>query len=320
MFRHLGQLSLVMALTVLLACQPVDKHVLKLGANDWLGYQPFFTAQSLGFWNKSEISVVELGSATEVLRAFYNGSVDVAALTLDETISALEYGKPLKVVMVIDFSFGGDTLIAKREIETLADLKGKKVAVENTALGAVILDAVLTKGDLGLDEIHVLPATYDEHERVLTSGEADAVITFEPVKSKLLASGYRELFNTREIPGTIMDVLAVNETALKKYPDRIEKVISGYFKARGLILDTDYEAISSIAKRTDLGRDAVILGYGQIKLPDIKENIKLMAQCKTGFEGAADKLMDIMIARKVIEAPVSFQDVCRDNFIREVAL
>lgn len=320
MWRLSRSLVLLVLLGLTVSCQPVDPHVLKIGSNNWLGYQPFFAAQSLNYWDHQEVNVVELGSTTEVIRALYNGGLDGATLTLDELITVLGQGRNVKVLMVIDISYGGDTVIATPDVESINDLKGKRVAVENTALGAVMLDALLTKAELKLDNIEVIPTTYDRHEHVLKTGQSDAVITFEPVKTKLLAEGYRELFNSRQMPGEIVDVLVVSDEAYEKYPERISQLMKGFFKARNLIMAKDTTVLASMGKRTGLDTAAVAMGYEQLKLPDLEENKVLMQQCQTGFNGAVEKLMKAMLSRQLIEKSVDFKQACHNNLINELQL
>lgn len=320
MRRWITSSLLLMALLLVTSCRPVDQHVLKLGATNWLGYQPFYVAQSLGYWQRQEINVVELGSTIDVLRALYTGGLDAAALPLDEVISVLAQGRDIKALQVLDMSYGRDSFIADTNIDTLADLKGKRIALENSALGTVMLETVLDKAGMTRQDVELNYVTYDQHEHVLTSKLADAVITFEPVKTKLLAHGYHELFNTRDMQGQVFDVLVVSRQALDKYPDRLKKVMSGYFLARELILEKDKTILASLGKRTGLDTEAVLLGYEQLQLPSLEENKRMMQQCYTGFSGATETFMKAMLSQKLVEEPIDFSKVCHHQLINELQL
>lgn len=317
---QLLKIMLACLAVVLISCKQNDSHVLKVGANNWLGYQPLFVAQAFDFYDKNKINVVELGSATGVLRALHNGGIDMAAVTLDEAMTALAQGKKIKVLMVADFSYGGDALIVNSGIESLSGLKGKTIGVENTALGAIMLDAILSKAQLKLEDVQIAPVTFDEHGRFLKEGKGDALITFEPVRSKLLAQSFREVFNSKDIPGTIIDVLVVSEHAYEQHPQHIKSILAGFFKARDLIAQKDNQTIASISKRVGLTREAVLLGYEQLKLPSLQENVVLMSQCNAGFGGVVDKLNTIMVAREMIQEVVNFSAACEGNVIRELSI
>ncbi|MCG8313098.1 MAG: ABC transporter substrate-binding protein [Pseudomonadales bacterium] len=300
------------------ACSPVDNSVLKFGANNWLGYQPFYTAQSMGMWDVSKISVVELGSSVEVLRALNNGALDGAALTLDETIAAIALDKQLKIVMVIDFSYGGDALIVAPGISRLDQLKGKRIAVENTAVGALFLNAALQKAKLNNSDVDIHLLSVDQQADAMDEKQVDAVVTFEPLRSKLLSRGYRDLFSSREIPGRIVDVLVVSQQVADKYPKRIDSMLRGFFRARQLIVDQDRLAMEEISKRVGLNREAVLLGFEQLRLPDVQQNKNLMAQCDTNLMATAKELTHIMVTKKIINRSVSLQGLCDPQFINGI--
>ncbi len=312
--------AVILLCGLLSACAQQDEHVFKLGANNWLGYQPFFTAQANGYWDTDKVTIVELGSSTEVIRALANKSLDAAALTLDEAISARARNNELQIVMVLDFSHGGDVLIVRPELESLTDLSGKTIALENTALGAVMLDAILKSAGLKETDINIRPVTYDEHANVLLNGEVDGVITFEPVRSQLLAQGYRDLFNSRAIPDTIVDVLVVPLSVAERYPERIQAVMTGYFSARKLVLAQNSTTIADIGKRTGLANDAVISGYDQLKMPGLEENKALIAQCDGGLRTTAEKLRNIMMERRIINQNVDLDNLCHPWLIHGLAL
>lgn len=121
---------------LLLSCGPAPEPLLRIGTNTWPGYEPLYLARSLGYYEGSPITLVELTSASEVIHALRSGTLEGAALTLDEVLTLLDDGFDLKVVLVMDFSNGGDVLLAKPGIDSTADLRGKRIAVEYTAVGA----------------------------------------------------------------------------------------------------------------------------------------------------------------------------------------
>ena len=316
----LGAMLLFLVSLPLVGCAPQDKHVLKLGANGWLGYQAFFEAQKQSYWDTGQVMAIELGSSTEVMRALSNKSIDLAALTLDELVTARLRDSQLQIVTVVDFSFGGDVLIARPELQSLQDLRGKTIALENTALGAVMLDAVLRHAGLSPADVKLSPLTFDEHADALQNGEADAVITFEPVRSQLLAQGYRDLFNSRAIPDTIVDVLVVSESTAKRYPDRIRAMVSGFFRARSLILAEDAAVIAAIGRRTRLSSDAVVAAFGQLNMPDLEENKALISQCDKALRPTAEKLLKLMLERRIINQKVNLNNLCNKDIIHGVVL
>ena len=303
-----------------MGCTPQSDHVFKVGATNWLGYQPLFAAQHQGHWDARRINVVELGSATEVIRALATHSLDAAALTLDEAITAKVRDERLEVVLVLDFSRGGDVLISKPGLSSLVDLRGKVVGVENTALGAVMLDAILKRSGLAAGDLQLFPVTYDQHASMLTSGKLDAVITYEPVRSHLLAAGYQDLFNSAEIPDTIVDVLVVGRSLVDRYPDRVAALISGFLSARERVMAKDPATIAGIAKRTKLSSEAVIAGFGLLEMPGLEESRRLLSQCDSGLAKTGEKVMGIMLDSGIVSWPVNLANLCNGRLLDKVKI
>lgn len=66
------------------ACSPAQPDALRAESNPWAGYETLFLAWELSYYNPTKLHLQELSTATETLRAFRKGKLDVAELTLDE--------------------------------------------------------------------------------------------------------------------------------------------------------------------------------------------------------------------------------------------
>ena len=181
----------------LVSCSSNDNRPLKVATNLWPGYEPLYLAQYLGVFHQ-DIEVIQLSSATEVMPAMAHGNLDAAALTLDEVISLRAGGLDIEPILVLDYSRGGDAIVTlqpKRD-----SLVGMRVGVENTALGAIVLSEALNQAGLTFDDVVIINVSPDEHEKALLQEKLDAVVTFEPVRTRLLRQGAKVLFDTRQAP------------------------------------------------------------------------------------------------------------------------
>jgi NitT/TauT family transport system substrate-binding protein len=179
---------IILIVLFVLSCKD-STQVLKVGTNVWPGYEPIYIAREKGFINTKFIKLIEFGSASQVLRSYRKNLINGAGLTLDEVIFLKSIGFNPKIILVADISNGADVLIVKPYIKTLKDLKGKKIGVENTALGAFFLTRILEKAGLTEKDIKVIPIEVNEHYKAFINGKVDGVITFEPIKTKLINVG-----------------------------------------------------------------------------------------------------------------------------------
>ncbi len=296
-------------LPVLTGCQKDTVPALTVGANNWPGYMPLFLASDLGFVDHQQVHMAEMGSATEVLRALRNGNLDAAALTLDETITALVSGLDLAVVLVLDYSMGADAVLVKPGI-TVEDLQHSVIVAEQTAVGAIMLDGMREKLGLDLNQLTVRLVPYDQHFAAYQQEDVAAVVTFEPVKSRLENLGARVLFDSSQIPGRIVDVLVIRKNSLNQKLHYLEQLIHGYYKARALLNEKSPEIRALLAKRMRLPSEAVFSAFDGLQLPDRDQTVKSLKSCQEHLQKTAESLMELMSERHLIERTVTMKPLC----------
>jgi len=290
---------------------------MKIGTNVWPGYEPLYLARELGFFDRFPIHIVEYGSTTQVIRAYRNGIINSAGLTLDETLLLKNYGFDPVIVLVMDISHGADVIIARKGIKSIYDLKGKKIGVENTALGAYMLLRALEIHKLTPNDLKIVPLEVNEHYKWFKEGKIDAVVTFEPVKSKLLKIGGNIIFDSSQIPGEIVDVLVVERSYLEKNPEIVKRVIHGWFRAVAYMKNHRKRALKVISEREHITIEDLQKAYNGMIIPDRKENLILLNKGEPKLKKVAKKLLTIMKKQKIISnTNIKIDELFYSNFIR----
>lgn len=290
-----------------LACTATDGPPLRLGTNVWPGYEPLYLGRDLGYLDRQMVTLVEYLSASEVLRAFRNESLEAAALTLDEVLLLEQQHFPVQVVLVLDISHGADALLSQPHVQTIPELVGKRVGIEVGAVGAYIISRVLEQHGLSLQDITVVPLEVHEHLATYTSGQVDAVVTFEPVRTQLLTLGARELFSSRNMPDEVVDVLAVHKAYLAAHPERFRRVVQGWFRALAYLAANPTDAAERMHKRLHVSAEVVLGSYEGIRLPDYTENTRLLGGNTPGLSETARRLQEVMLARNLLHTPVDLE-------------
>ena len=209
---------LALGAAALAACQPPPQAPLKLGLNPWVGYDPMVLARDRGLLDAAQVKVVELASSSETQRHLRNGLLDGAALTLDETLRLADEGVDLRIVLLLSTSAGADVVMARPDIRSPAGLRGRSIAVERTTVGALMLQRLLQVGGLQPHEVQVRNLEASQHLAALRNGLVDAAVTYEPLAGTLQAEGLRPVFDSRQMPGDIVDVLVVRAETLSRGP------------------------------------------------------------------------------------------------------
>lgn len=259
-----------------LAVGSAPPEPVRIGTNVWLGYEPLHAAAAAGRLRR-DFQLVEFVSASQVVRAFESGDIDAAALTLDEALGLSASTHDVRVVAVVDSSRGADALVAKPGIATLAALAGRRVGVERTAVGALLLARALEHGGLAASSVTLVPLITTEHVRAWSRDEVDAVVTFEPALSQLRAAGAVTLFSSADIPGEIVDVLVVRRTTLRRSPRLAAELAKAWFEARDWAVAAPDAFATLAARRLHVPRAEIETQLRGLELAGRDESARLMA-------------------------------------------
>ncbi|MCQ8181685.1 ABC transporter substrate-binding protein [Methylomonas sp. SURF-1] len=292
--------------------------LLRVATNVWPGYEALYLARSLGLFGSAPIRLVEMTSASQVSHALQNGAVEAAALTLDEAVAVMQQnGVELRVVLVLDASNGADALLARNGIDAVAGLQGKRIGVENTATGAVLLDAALQSAGLDISQVGIVPMTVNDHLAAWQQGDIDAVVTFEPFRSRLLAAGACELFSSRQIPGRILDVLVVRADALAAHRQALRSLVRAHFAALDYFFANPGDAAQRMAPRLGVAAAQVLPLFAGLTLPDRVANRQWLAGDKPELQPVAADLAQLMLQRRLIGDPVDVANIAAAEFVTE---
>ena len=278
---------------------------IRLGTNVWPGYEPLYLAQEIGQLDSRKIRMVGYPSASEVIRAFRNRSLEAASLTLDEALSLLDKNMPIKIILVHDISHGADVILARPQIEHVSGLRGRKIAVESSALGAYVITRALQKNDLSIDAVRIKHLDVNQHEAAYRAGEVDAVVTFEPFNTRLKELGAREIFSSREIPGEIVDVLVVHEDIHRTRLDDLRHLTQSWFAALDYIDAEPQKAATIMGKRLKIRGEDVLAAYQGIELPSQEQNIAMLDDGLT----ILNKLAEIMTEHELVSNDLELEQV-----------
>jgi len=261
-------------LVFIAACTPEPQSIVRVGTNVWLGYEPLYLARSLGWLKGTNVRLNEYNSSTEVMRALRDGSIEAGALTLDEALRLADDDVSLRIVLLMDVSHGADAVIARSGsgVHAPSDLRGRKIGVESSALGAYMLSRMLEKSGLQLADVHIVSLPLEQHEAVFAAGKIDAVVSFEPVKSRLVARGGQVIFDSSQIGGEIVDVLAVRQSFLARHPDAFRQLTKQWFRALEYIQQHPADAAQRMRPRLHLPVDKIMQQYQGLDLSDLPTN------------------------------------------------
>ena len=319
--RYLS-LSFIIAVLILSLtnCNTPVLLLLRIGTNPWTGYETLYLARDLGYYNDKLIRLVDYPSGTEEVRAYRNQEIEGAGLSIDQALILAATQKNIKIITIMDISDGGDVILAKPDIKDFKSLKGKRVGVEATALGAFFISRALEKNNMSIQDVEIISLELNEHEQAYIKGEVDAVVTFCPARIKILEAGANLLFDSSQIPGEIVDTLVVSTEAISNNSPAIQEVVNGRFRALDYLEKNPQDAAHRIAQRTNVTHEQILEAFKGLRQPNLEENQQLLDQSNISLVNGMQKLVKIMIDKKLLAQEIDPIDILDDRFIKNAKL
>jgi NitT/TauT family transport system substrate-binding protein len=264
-------------------CTSEPEAPLRIGINAWPGYEFLFLAQEKGFYRDEGLNVriLEFNSLSDARRAYERGQIDGFGTTVIEVLQAREFSnRSPQIIQVIDSSDGADIVITQTAIKNAASLRGKKVGVELGSLGVYILARCLDKHGLKLGDVTTISSDQMSMEREFLEGKIDAIVTYPPTSIKLLnTKKAHPFFTTAEIPGEVVDVIAVEEEVNRQRSGDVAKLIRAYHRAVDYSKQNPADAYKIMAEREGLtpGEFASALEDGINLIPAADQSTYLKA-------------------------------------------
>lgn len=266
----------------------------RVGSIVWIGYEPLFLARELGLYDPRRLRLVEMPSNTSSLMLLATGDIEAAALTLDECLLAREGGVDLRVILVFDYSAGADVVMAHPDIRRLDELKGRRIGVEETAASALVLAKLLEHAGLAPQAVEKVRLTSGRQVEAYRRKQVDAVVSWEPFATQLESDGARRLFDSRAMPGLLVDVLAARADALEEAPDNFRALVAGHFQAQEHLQSLPDDALRRMAPRLRLSDAATRTALQGIRMLDRAANRDWLDGASPRLMGAAAELARTM--------------------------
>src|SRR5246500_1497713 len=206
---------------------------------DWATYNPVsMILKQKGLlekeFAKDGISIVWVQSAgsNKALEFLNAGSIDFGSTAGSAALVARINGNPIKSIYVYSRPEWTALVTGKdSKIATVADLKGKRVAVTRGTDPHIFLVRALLGAGLAEKDITPVLLQHADGKTALIRGDVDAWAGLDPMMAQAEVEEGAKLF-FRNAAANTWGILNVREEFLKDYPDIVRRVLATYEEAR----------------------------------------------------------------------------------------
>lgn len=227
----------------------------RLGFSAWPGWFPWQVAEEQRIFeaNNASVSLKWFDGYLESISTLTAQQIEANSQTLNDTISSVSGGADQVVVLVNDNSTGNDKIIVREGINSIADLKGKKVAAEEGAVDHFLLLLGLKKAGLSQSDLQFVPLETGKAASAFVGGQVDAVAVFAPFTTQALKRpGSKELFSSADFPGAIPDHLVVTRKLVDENPQQVQALVDTWFATLDYMKKNPDQATEIMAKRANV--------------------------------------------------------------------
>lgn len=225
--------GMVALLTCCSASAIAAEKPLTVAMTTWVGYGLLHLAREKGFFakNKVDVSLITVQDKPATAAAIATGRLDGWSTTVDTFIFYNARKLGIKQVLAVDFSKGGEGIVADAGIKTIDDLRGHTIAAEEGSSTYFFLLNVLADSHMSLSDINLKPMRAGDAGAAFAAGRLEAAATWDPWLSKAAERGGHILITSADKPGLIADTVAFREEVIASRPDDISNFITAYFEA-----------------------------------------------------------------------------------------
>ena len=261
---------LIPLMTILTACAglqttPIPNSPIRVEFTQWWGDYTLLVAQEKGFFKKYgvEVEPVYYDIFSDTYPDLAAGQIDGALIAVGDTIN-VNRNALMKVVAVHD-NGGNDAIVVSPEINSIQDLRGKKIGIQTGSQYELIVAEMLRSANMNVGDVTIVAINPEDALAALENKKVQAAYIWEPYLSDSLANGYKIIY-PREQLHLFPDMIVFRKSIVDERPEDIRAFLKAWFEAVEYRLQNPEETRTIAAKYLNISVEDV--------LPD--DNLKIL--------------------------------------------
>lgn len=254
------------------------------------------------------VEVIPFESPTDGKNAVLTGTVDTCIHGIASLLLGAAAGEPTRLVAAA--TNRGMAIIsgAKSNINSVKDLKGKRVAIWPGSTQEVVIFERLKAEGMSVSDIQAIRLSFSDMPAALARGDVDAYVGAEPGPGISLANGTGKLV---EYPystsiGSLNMILSSSEKLIQENPKRLQMIIEMHKKATDYAMAHPDEMIEVAMQK---------LGQQRASIEKAVPNVELSWKIDDQFVERATAYTKLMLEKKQIRQMPDLSKVITKQFM-----
>ncbi len=293
------------------AGQP-EKVTVVYGGSSWLGHYPAWVAIEKGLFKKHGLGVLfqTFYGSSGRMGSLVAGDLDMASTGSISAIALMASDVKAFYALGTQDSYATvEGIIAREDIKSIQDLKGKKLAATFASSAHVLALDILEQAGLDPDkDLTLINLKVNEMPAAFKSGEIDACAVWTPHFNKLknmagahilLDDTKFSLFSKYDLgPGP--DLLVARKEFADKCPNSLQAFLDAYFEAIDLLIANPRECADALIKLTNLDIEEQMTVLKDIKWVG-RDRQKALMVAPGNYVQGLEKLAQFLVKHKQID-------------------
>jgi NitT/TauT family transport system substrate-binding protein len=257
---------------------------------------------------------VRFNGFPEIKESLLAGHLPATFMLAPMAMALRQQGAPVKIVY-LGHRDGTALMVHKdSDIDTVADLRGKRVAIPNRFSNQnLLLRRALRERGMTIADLEVLEMPPPDMPAALYSKSVDAITSGEPFMAQTEMDGYgKVLYQAKDIwPNFISCVLVVSQKTIDEDPAWVQQLVTGIAKS-GLWLEGGMDhrmAAADAVARNYYNQDPRLLSFVLSKPPD-RVRYSNLRLARNDFQ----TIHDMALEAGILDHPMSFEEYADTRF------
>lgn len=207
----------------------------------YVGWMPWHYINESGImkkWAKKygiNVKIVQINDYIESINQYTAGKFDAVVGTNMDLLAIPCVSGVDTTALITSASYGNDMFLKKGR-GSIKSLKGKKIHLVELSVSHYLLVKALSSVGMKESDVKIVNTSDADILSVYKSKGALAAVTWNPMALEMskMKNTYK-LYDSKKIPGEIMDMIGVNTEVLKANPNFAKAILGAWFEALDMV-------------------------------------------------------------------------------------